>query len=300
MGRPRLSKWLDDDHYNLAFLGQLRTVAGQWHQRGRPPGLLWRGRPMEEARTWYRSYRGPLTEIETDYMAAVLALANRGRRVRGYVLGTVMVALVVLSASATAALLRIQAAEQDARQQADFAQQAEVELRRQYVRLDEQNKELDSSNDQLTRTISERDELNEVQKQTYDALQAAYGERERINDQLLQQNRRLKRLLRRARRAENLAESERTRALAAMGELEQAMEENNSHLAAANRRIQDLQRVIGVGLYDGDVRETLVDDLDISSAPDDEPDSAPDRAPDQVPVDGAELEINLETNPEER
>src|SRR5262249_24085841 len=61
---------------------QVRAAARQWHERGRPRGLLWRDEALAEYRLWRTRHPGRLTELEEAFAAASLADAARGRRIR--------------------------------------------------------------------------------------------------------------------------------------------------------------------------------------------------------------------------
>ena len=98
---PALGRWLDEDEDNAAFLSQLRTIARQWDDKGKPTGLLWRGEAMEEARQFKGRFRGELANRDRDFLDAVLALATRSTRQRR--IGTL--AAITLVAGAAIALL---------------------------------------------------------------------------------------------------------------------------------------------------------------------------------------------------
>jgi WD40 repeat protein len=83
---PTLTRWLDEDHEHAGYLAQVRTAATQWDQRGRAPGLLWRGEAEREARQFRARYRGALGSRELAFIDAVLQLGNRSTRIRRAVL----------------------------------------------------------------------------------------------------------------------------------------------------------------------------------------------------------------------
>jgi eukaryotic-like serine/threonine-protein kinase len=111
---PTLQRWLDEDHEDAAYLAQIRAAASQWEQKGRPQGLLWRGEAMEEARLWRARYRGELAPREGAYLAAVFALATRGRRrARAIALGVIAFLSIVVVVGGVL-LLQIREAKQQA------------------------------------------------------------------------------------------------------------------------------------------------------------------------------------------
>jgi WD40 repeat protein len=92
---PRLVAWRQQDAENARMRDQLRVAARQWHDRGRPRGLLWRGEALTEYRLWRARYRGGLTDVESAFGAASTADAARSRRLRRAALVTVIAALTV-------------------------------------------------------------------------------------------------------------------------------------------------------------------------------------------------------------
>lgn len=122
---PTLRRWLDENHEDSAFLAQLRVVAKQWDDKGRPQGLLWRGEAMEEARHWSRRYTGTLPPRERDYIDAVLGLATRSRRLRRALATAAVTLLLAVATGATIALVWIRDAQQVAVREAERARAAE-------------------------------------------------------------------------------------------------------------------------------------------------------------------------------
>jgi serine/threonine protein kinase len=135
---PTLRRWLDEGHEDAAYLVEVGAAARQWDTRGRPPGLLWRGEAMEEARRFAARYRGELPARSRAYLDAVLALGSRARRLRrALVVATISILLAVVAAGAVA-LVWIRDAEQKAvreaaraSQEAERAHAAETQVRTQ-------------------------------------------------------------------------------------------------------------------------------------------------------------------------
>ena len=97
---PTLVRWLDDNQDDAAMLARLRTAARDWERSGHAAGLLWTGQVARAARAWRRHYGGELAGVEQRYLAAVLAAADRARRVRrrlfGAILSTVVIAAIAM------------------------------------------------------------------------------------------------------------------------------------------------------------------------------------------------------------
>ena len=92
---PRLVEWRREDEETLRLRDQLRTAAKQWHDRGRPDGLLWRDEALVELKLWRARYAGQLVDRESAFIDASLALDMRGRLFRRRLL---IGAVVVLAA----------------------------------------------------------------------------------------------------------------------------------------------------------------------------------------------------------
>jgi WD40 repeat protein/serine/threonine protein kinase len=127
---PTLVRWLDENQDDAAMLARLRGAARDWERGGRAAGLLWTGQTAGEARVWQQRYRGELAPAEKRYLEAVLAAAERARRVRRRLFGAILsVAVVVAIAMAWLAWQQARAREEAtalARQEAE-ARAAEAE-----------------------------------------------------------------------------------------------------------------------------------------------------------------------------
>ncbi|HUS66509.1 MAG TPA: WD40 repeat domain-containing protein, partial [Kofleriaceae bacterium] len=94
---PRLVAWRREDAEGSRLRDQLRAAVRQWEDRDRPSGLLWRGDALAEYRQWRSRYPGALTSAEEAFVAASLADAARGRRVRRLLVAGAMAALVAVA-----------------------------------------------------------------------------------------------------------------------------------------------------------------------------------------------------------
>ena len=106
---PLLGQWLSESAGDVAFLARLRSAASEWEKSGGGDGLLWRGKAADEATHWLERNRASspagegqatLAHREERYLQAVIALAERSRRLRrltmtGVIGGLVVVALVL-------------------------------------------------------------------------------------------------------------------------------------------------------------------------------------------------------------
>ncbi len=116
---PRLVAWQREDAEGARLRDSLRNSARQWHERGRPAGLLWRKESLAEYRVWRSRFPGRLTQLEEAFAAASLADEARGRLVRrglavaafavlAIALGVISLAYRRADASALEATLRLQ------------------------------------------------------------------------------------------------------------------------------------------------------------------------------------------------
>ncbi|WP_437928037.1 protein kinase [Sorangium sp. So ce291] len=105
---PKLALWLAESEQDAQLVARLRAAAQQWDASGEAEGLLWRDRAAEEARAWYERRRATqgaelrvaLSKREERYLLAVVALLERARRLRQWlVMGVIatlgMVAFIV-------------------------------------------------------------------------------------------------------------------------------------------------------------------------------------------------------------
>ncbi|AUX40494.1 uncharacterized protein SOCE26_018950 [Sorangium cellulosum] len=145
---PKLRQWVAESEQDAQFLSRLRCAAQQWEASGEAEGLLWRDRAAEEARAWHERHRAEqgtafpagLSKREARYLAAVVALCERARRLRrklatgvAAALGAIAIVVFYLAirASQQAALANQQAtlANQQATRADQEAARAQVEAR---------------------------------------------------------------------------------------------------------------------------------------------------------------------------
>jgi serine/threonine protein kinase len=218
---PLLRRWLDEHEEDAVFLEQLRTVAKQWAGKERPPGLLWRGETLEEARRWHRRYQGALTPLQREYLQVAFALADRAARVKRLMIAGVIGFLILLVAASSVALVRIRRAEKLAQEQAAEAQRSARQVGEQLEQLQAKEREKTAALDKKEEAEAEADRAYEE----VDLKQAALAEA----------NERLRAALAAAERARALAENESVRAHQALGEAEQAKAHAEDESTRAHR-----------------------------------------------------------------
>jgi hypothetical protein len=138
-GWPALTRWIDEERDELVHLDQLRATARQWHERGRPDGMLWRDDALEEARRWRQ--RDPDRELgarERAYLEAAFEQADRARRRRRWLVSSAFVALAAIAAGALVAMIWIGNAQRESREQAERARDAlQEQVRAQAATLEQ-------------------------------------------------------------------------------------------------------------------------------------------------------------------
>ncbi len=237
---PLLRRWLDEHADDGAFLAELATVAKRWHHKGRPQGLLWRGEALDEARRWYRRFRGPLPSLHRDYLQSAIALADRTTRLKRMFIAGIMSVLVVLIAVGSIALLRIRAAEQHAQRQAEMADQAKLRVIEQLDILRVKEREKRAAEQQVEHSKVELEQANERLRLALEvartARKTAEGESQRAQKALLDAESARNRAQDESARAQLATEAERR----ARTELERLLELERQRTARLERRFGNL------------------------------------------------------------
>ena len=256
-GWPTLRRWLDENQDDAALVDQLRTAARQWHQKGRDPGVLWRGEAAEEAKKFRKRYKGPLSDVERGFLDEVLSYETATiRRRRAAVIGgfvalgaivvATMIALVVIQRSrtdakrsmiearnneqrATDALADVQTKEA-ARQKADTEKRtAEDKARETEAAKLVVDTKLDQSQEQL---VAKNKELASALAESISAEQRARAEKVRAED------------------AATAAEKAKKDAEAAKDVAVRAQSETERLLQKEKERLSGLQKQIGSPIVD--------------------------------------------------
>jgi WD40 repeat protein/tRNA A-37 threonylcarbamoyl transferase component Bud32 len=94
---PRLVEWRRDDDEGRRLREQLGAAARQWHERGRPGGLLWRDEALAELRAWRQRFPDGLSALEEEFAAASVSAERRAVRRRRGLVGATMLALAALA-----------------------------------------------------------------------------------------------------------------------------------------------------------------------------------------------------------
>jgi hypothetical protein len=215
---PLLRRWLDENQDDAVFLEQLRSAARQWERRGRPSGLLWRGEAMDEAKVWYRRYRGELPAVQREYLQAVFAQGARAARARRIIVAGVIAFLSVLVASAAVALFVIRDAQKQAEGQATEAERqltralaAEAEARAERERAVRASEQEARANDQLEKKKADLVAAVEAAERARHEAETAREHAEEARQRAKTNHRRAEDKERDARDAESRAQQANTR-----------------------------------------------------------------------------------------
>ncbi len=240
---PQLRRWLDENQDDAAFLDQLRTAAQQWHSKGRPAGLLWRGDTAEEANRWYRRYRGELPDLQREYVEAVLAMGARSARRRRFLLVASMVGLVGLTAAATVGMLVIADAQQEAEAQAVAALAAEQKVTEQYQDLEVAMESQREAERQARAAAEEAQAANNEAQASRAELASANDSLEFALDEAKEATKRARREREKAERNEESARRSEEKALRANRRIEEL-------LARERERVRRLEEQLGSKLIE--------------------------------------------------
>jgi DNA repair exonuclease SbcCD ATPase subunit len=228
---PTLKRWLEEGSAMRAFQHELRQAAKQWHARGKPGDLVWRGATAQEALASVRRHVLELSESEREFVAAI-----RRRRVMSYVWLATAAAVVI--AGVTLAFVRITLAQHEAKEKAQQAVAAEAKLTEQLRQLKEE---------QEKRASAER-KTDDIQHKLTETETLSRQELEEANRQLQQQ-------VQEAEDARRKAQAEEARARKAGQEAEAARQVTEQLLREKQKQLDDLAKrkreIIDVDLTKG-------------------------------------------------
>ncbi|KYF88809.1 protein kinase [Sorangium cellulosum] len=138
----KLGQWLAEGEHDAQFLARLRAAAQQWEASGRVEGLLWRDRAADDARAWHErrraalgaEWRVGLGKGEESYLLAVVAFAERARRLRLRLVTGAIAALTAIAVMVSFLAIRAgreaRRADQQATNAAQQATRADLEAAR--------------------------------------------------------------------------------------------------------------------------------------------------------------------------
>jgi hypothetical protein len=233
---PAFQRWLDEGHEDAVLLAQIRTAATQWDQKGRSPGLAWRGEQEREARLFRDRYRGELSERERSFLDAVLRLGDRSARIRrGILIGSLALTGTIAVASAIA-LAKINDARDSAVKEAARAQVGEQRAKEQEGLAKEQTSRAVTAEERVKREL---DELKAEQTKR----EAAEGEARDKGQQVVKSKEELEREVVVAEKARQEAEVAKAKAEAAAAAEKQTREQAQRLYEEERRRNDEAQKM---------------------------------------------------------
>jgi hypothetical protein len=119
---PTLKRWLEDSQAMRGFVHELRTAAKQWASRGKPADLVWRGVTAQEALGHQKRHVLDLSAIEREFLSEVKTQLGRSRRRKVVAFTAIAIALALVFAGGSFALVRIKLAEKEAQEKAAQAE----------------------------------------------------------------------------------------------------------------------------------------------------------------------------------
>jgi hypothetical protein len=182
-----LRRWLDEGREDLAFLAELRQAARQWDTRGRPEGLVWSGEAVADARHFRARFRGELAPRESQFLDAVMALSSRAARRRRTAVVGVIVALALLVAGGSVALVQIERAKNEAdgqavraTREADRARTAEQQIKDQLAQIENEQRAKEKARAEVAQG---KQKLDVVNGELAGALDKARAESKKAQDE---------------------------------------------------------------------------------------------------------------------
>ncbi|MBV8759142.1 MAG: protein kinase [Deltaproteobacteria bacterium] len=247
---PTLRRWLDETQEDAALVDQLRTAARQWNAKGRSADLLWRGETADEAKKFKKRYKGPLSDVERSFLDEVISYEGAVQRRRRIATVAGFTGLTILMIAAMVTAVVIQRRGQEAKKNAEIAQQARKEAEDNLGALQRKEKE---------REIAEAEKAKvEAAKQVVDVkLDQSQVDLAKSNEELKAALEESKLNEERAKDQRRIAEENARQAEKAQGEAEAAKDEIliqkgtvEALLRQEQERVRRLQTQIGSPIVD--------------------------------------------------
>jgi hypothetical protein len=175
-----------------AFTHDLRQAAKQWHARGRPDDLVWRGATAHDAVGFAKRHVLDIAATERDFLSAIDKQLGRGRRRRLLAFASIVGVLGLALAGASVAAVRIKLAETEAQDKARQAEGARRDTEQLNAKLQAQidavaaaNRQAQAAEDEKRAAEERRRQAEEATKhslaQNAEATRRAEAERRRAN-----------------------------------------------------------------------------------------------------------------------
>jgi len=140
---PMLRRWLDENQDDAQLIDQLRIAARQWHQKGRDPGLLWRGETADEAKKFRKRYKGTLSDVERAFLEEVVSYEQASIRRRRVAIIGGFIGLSAIVVVAMIGLVVVQKSRNDAKKNLATAVVAQAEAEEAKSIAEQRTKDLE-------------------------------------------------------------------------------------------------------------------------------------------------------------
>jgi hypothetical protein len=247
---PTLRRWLDETQEDAALIDQLRTSAKQWHMKGRSADLLWRGDTADEAKKLKKRYKGPLSDVERSFLDEVIAYEGALQRRRRLLTIVGFTGLTILMIAAMITAVVIQKRGQEAKKNAEIAQQAKLEAEQNLAQLQKKEHERELAEAEKAKAeaakqvvdvkLSEADQ--DLAKKNAE-LQAALDESKANEEKARAEKARAEENQRRAEKLEGEAEAAKDEIIIQKGQVEALLRQEQE-------RVKNMQKQIGSPIVD--------------------------------------------------
>ena len=126
-GWPRLARWIDESHDELAFLAELGQAARLWERRGRRQDEVWKGEALDDARRGLSRLTGPAPGLVREFVAAGELQQQRAQQRQRVVTTAGVAMLALIAVVAVAAAVGLATKEKEARTQRRAAEHGQSE-----------------------------------------------------------------------------------------------------------------------------------------------------------------------------
>ncbi len=249
---PTLVRWLEDSQALRGFMHELRQAARQWDSHGRSQDLVWRGATAQEALGYANRHVLELAATEAAFLAAVRAQIARSRRRKVLAFASIFTVLGLVIAGGAIAVVRITAAEHEAKAQAHDAQDARKAAEQATLKVQAQLDEVKQAEAKSKAADVATKRAEEEQHQAAVAVEHADTAVKVSREELERANVELKRALTESQGAKRAAEINADAAKAATEEANRAKAVTEKLLHEKEARVKELEDE-KKHIYDGDL-----------------------------------------------
>ena len=249
---PTLKRWLEDSQALRGFMQELRQAARHWDAHGRSQDLVWRGATAQEALGYANRHVLELAAVEAAFLAAVRVQIARGRRRKVIAFASIFTVLGLVIAGGAIAVVRITAAEHEAKAQAHDALDARKAAEQATLKVQAQLDEVKQAEAKSKAADVATKRAEEEQHQAAVAVEHADTAVKVSREELERANIELKRALTESQGAKRAAEINADAAKAATEDANRAKAVTEKLLHEKEARVKELEDE-KKHIYDGDL-----------------------------------------------